>query len=194
MTDVNRFVRYYNAQAGAGVPNTFPVYRGSPFQYGYGVGNYAIQEGSGFADFFKSLFRIALPLVKKVGVALGRQSLESGARILEDVSAGNKPIKSVLRSRINEAGDSLLDKASQSADRIMKGGGVKGRVLRRNGHSTVRPKRTTTSVNGSRRTKPAPSRVKTAKKKKPAIRKKTRKLNNKSTGRRIPDLRDIFQD
>lgn len=179
MSSYDRYVRYYHDQAGG----QLPVFRGAAYQRGHGLGGYASgQSGGGIADFFKGLFRIALPLVKKMGFALGKQTLASGADIINDLETSRQPVRQVFKRRVNEAGDALLHKAATTADKIMQSGkGVKSRTRKKTTQSSAGRKR----IKSSSRKKPAVR--KTAKKRKSAKKGTRKTLKNK-----IPQLRDIF--
>jgi hypothetical protein len=172
MRPVDRYVKYYEQQAGGQIP----VFRG---RGNGGVGNYVSQQGNGIGDFLRNLFRIALPIVKKIGFAFGKQSLATGAQIMNDLETTRQPIKQVFKTRINEAGTSLLNRAAHSADTIMSGGrGVKAKTRKRKAHSTTGVKRTTTS------------RRKKTSRAKPSSRNKKKK--RKTLKKTPPRLRDIF--
>ena len=81
---------YYVSQSGSGLP----VFRGSRGQAGHGLGS-----------IFSGLFRSALPLLKniglKIGKAFGKQALKTGAQIATDVAEGQPFVDSAKR-RVNE--------------------------------------------------------------------------------------------
>src|SRR5215469_18084241 len=64
---------YYLSQSGSGIP----VFQGSRTQVGHGLGS-----------IFAGLFRFAMPLLKSLGITLGKQALRTGARIESDVAQG----------------------------------------------------------------------------------------------------------
>lgn len=80
-------------QHGHGIPI---VFRG-PYQTGAGIGNV-----------FRSLYRLAIPLlksdvVKKAGKSLGQQAIRTGMNVLRDVADGQH-WKASAKQRLHEAG------------------------------------------------------------------------------------------
>lgn len=57
--------------------NSLPIFRGRRRQHGYGIGG-----------LFSSLFRSAIPLLKKGAVAVGKEALKTGAHVMNDVIQG----------------------------------------------------------------------------------------------------------
>lgn len=120
---MNPYEQYYVQQAGRGVG---PVYTGSPYQRGHGIGN-----------FLSSIFRAVFPLVKSGAKVLGQEAVNTGFGILRD-TISQKPIKESLKQRMREAGDNLMTKAEKKIDQ-MHGSGYKRRRKRQS--STVSKKR-----------------------------------------------------
>ena len=84
----NPYVHYYlDQQQGRGMP----VFRGSPWQVGYGLGG-----------LFRSLARRAMPLIKTGAKALGNIALKSGTDFVGDVLAGRN-VKEAAKARTVEA-------------------------------------------------------------------------------------------
>lgn len=82
-------------------------------------------RGAGLGSFFKSLFRMALPLLKSAG----KHALSSGSRIAADLSQG-RDLKDSLKEHGRNAAGALLH---ETADRIQKGKGLgKRRHTKRN--------------------------------------------------------------
>ena len=81
----------------------YNVFRGIPYQRGAGVGS-----------LFRSLMRRLLPIGKQIGVALGRQGLESGNRVLTSVLDG----KDVKESLVNEGKAGLKNLLEKAANNI----------------------------------------------------------------------------
>ena len=110
----NPYVRYYlDQQQGHGMP----VFRGSPWQMGYG------QMGYGLGGLFRSLAKIAIPLVKSGvkaampsvrsgGKALGKIALSSGKDLMGDLFSG-KNLKQAAKARALEAANVAKRKAMQ---------------------------------------------------------------------------------
>lgn len=90
--------------------NGMPIYQGyTSYQRGYGIGN-----------FFKGLFRMAMPLFKSAAKTVGKQALASGANFAADVVQGRDP-KEALMDHGKQAVSTLLNKA---ANRIQAGNGL----------------------------------------------------------------------
>ena len=84
----NPYVRYYlDQQQGHGMP----VFRGSAWQQGYGLG-----------ELFRSVARAVMPMVKSGAKALGKIALNAGANLLGDVASG-KNLKEAVKTRRKEA-------------------------------------------------------------------------------------------
>lgn len=75
------------------------VYRGAPFQQGYGIGS-----------FFSSLARRALPFLQRGVKTLGRAALKTGMNIAGDVLAG-KNVKDSTQSQIQQTAKTLKEQA-----------------------------------------------------------------------------------
>lgn len=90
----NPYEDYYVRQVGGG---HLPVFAGGRGQRGHGLGN-----------IFGSLFRSAMPLIKRGAVALGKRALKTGVRVARDVVAGGN-LKAAVKRRAKEAGVDLLD-------------------------------------------------------------------------------------
>jgi hypothetical protein len=92
----NPYVRYYlDQQQGRGMP----VFRGSPWQVGYGLGG-----------LFRSLATRAMPLIKTGAKALGNIALKSGTDFVGDVLAGRN-VKEAAKARTVEAANVAKRKA-----------------------------------------------------------------------------------
>ena len=75
----NPYIHYYlGQQDGRGMP----VFKGSSWQRGYG------KVGYGLGGLFRSLGKIAKPMIKSGAKALGNIALTSGVNLLGDVLAG----------------------------------------------------------------------------------------------------------
>lgn len=97
----NPYVQYYlNQQQGNGMS----VFRGSPWQVGYG------QTGYGLGGLFRSAARAIMPLVKTGAKTLGKIGLNTGVNLLGDVLEG-KNIKKAVKSRLGDAGNVVKRKA-----------------------------------------------------------------------------------
>ncbi len=83
---------YYLEQVGSGLP----AFTGARMQRGHGLGN-----------IFSGLVRAVMPLVKSGVKALGKQGVQTGIQIAEDVLAGQKP-KQAVKRRGKQAGMELV--------------------------------------------------------------------------------------
>ena len=81
--DVDCFRAHY--QRGSG--GAYPVFRGTPYQPGYGIGS--VLSGA---------FKNILPVLKRTGAAAAKTLLKTGSEVLSDVLEG-KNIKSSLKER-----------------------------------------------------------------------------------------------
>jgi hypothetical protein len=117
------YERYYVNQVGSGMP----VYRGST----------NLQRGHGLGGIFSSLFRSALPLLKQGAKAVGRQALQTGVDIAQDVMSGQS-VKSAAKSRLKTAGRNMGTKV---LNKIQKGK-VASTTSRKRGKKRSRVKQT----------------------------------------------------
>ena len=62
-----------------------------------------LQRGSGFGGIFKSLLKVAMPMVKKGLLHVGKTALTAGAKTLQDVSENKATPKQALKTRALEA-------------------------------------------------------------------------------------------
>jgi hypothetical protein len=94
-TDARVYHEYYLNQAGKG----YPVYVGTRYQRGHGLGS-----------IFESLFKSAVTLLKRGATTLGREALKTGLYLVSDVMEG-KNVTQAAKSRLKSTGQSLLQKA-----------------------------------------------------------------------------------
>ena len=101
----NPYTRYYHdQQQGRGMT----VFRGSPWQAGHG------QLGYGLGGLFRSIARVAMPVVKSGAKALGKIALNSGLNLLGDVMSGKNVKEDVkAKTRALEAANTAKNKAVQ---------------------------------------------------------------------------------
>ena len=107
--DVKQFKQYYlRGQQGESIAG----FRGARIQRGYGIGN-----------FFKSIARFAIPLVKRGAQAIGKRALGAAIDVGHDILAG-KNVKQAIKGRSVEA---VKDIAQQGAKQLrnQSGGGRK---------------------------------------------------------------------
>ena len=113
----NPYTHYYHGQQdGRGMP----VFRGSSWQRGYG------QTGYGLGGLFRSLGKIAKPMIKSGAKALGNIALTSGVNLLGDV-LGGKSVKQAARTRALEGANAAKMQAIQRAQRYAQTGRGRGR-------------------------------------------------------------------
>ena len=93
--DARAYHEYYLNQAGRG----YPVYVGTRYQRGHGLGS-----------IFGSLFKSAVPLLKRGAKTLGREALKTGLNLASDVMEGQN-VTQAAKSRLKSTGQSLLQKA-----------------------------------------------------------------------------------
>ena len=105
----NHYVDYYTRQAGG---NVGPVFVGSPYQQGHGIGK-----------FLSNLFRTVFPLFKRGVKAFGKEAVNAGFGVLR-YQINRKPLKNNLKDRMGNAGNSLIKKAGTKID-TMHGSGYK---------------------------------------------------------------------
>lgn len=92
---------YYLNQIGG---NGISVYSGSRLQKGHGIGN-----------FFSSMLRGAMPLIKSGAKTIGRQALKAGWNIARDAISG-RDVKSSARRNLTTAGDNLVGRLVETLD------------------------------------------------------------------------------
>lgn len=148
MGEEELLTRYYLSQAGSGMGD---IYSGPIYQKGYGIGS-----------FLGGLFRSVLPLLKRGGVALGKEVLNSGANFIKDVE-NNVSAREAFNSRSRETLENLKRKA-------MYGEGYKtgGKHRKRQLHSANRAARS------------KPKKRKIVRKKKPALKRKKKSTRKKA--------------
>lgn len=88
-------VRYYMDQAGSGMGE---FYSGPIYQRGYGIGS-----------FLGGLFKSVLPILKRGGMAVGKEVLKNGANFLNDVQNNVSP-RTAMNNRAKETVDILKRK------------------------------------------------------------------------------------
>lgn len=87
--------RHFYEQSGRGYP--IAPFQGSKYQAGHG----------GLGSIFSSLFKVAVPMVKKLAAPIGKTLLRTGVRIAKDKMAG-KTMKDALSSNLKRAGSDML--------------------------------------------------------------------------------------
>jgi hypothetical protein len=113
----NPYVQYYRNQAGSGITG----FQGTRYQRGHG--------------FFSKIFSFALPILKQIFPILGKQALNTGVDIAQDVLSGNN-FRESSKSRLKEAGSNLLNVALDKLNQ--KGSGRKKRRSSRKKRLTLK--------------------------------------------------------
>ena len=90
------------AQFGNGYSHGYAVFSGSPYQRGAGIGS-----------LFRSFWRYLIPIGKNIAAAVGKQGLQSGTQVLNDVLDW-KNLKNALADEGRSGLKNLLDKASNN--------------------------------------------------------------------------------
>lgn len=107
-------------------------YKQQATQTGHGLDGFhglAYQRGAGLGSFFKSLFRVAVPVLRRAASAtaktVGRQALSAAGQIAADVTGG-RDLKDSIRTRGKQAVSNVLH---ETADAIQTGSGLGIRPL-----------------------------------------------------------------
>lgn len=112
---------YYCSQVGNG-----SYFQGLPFQRGYG--------------FFGDLRRYITPIAIRAGKYLGKQLLQTGSNVVQDV-AGGQSFKDSARARLRETSKKVK---SDFFKTLQKGGAIKRKRQPKNSHSArVKHRKTT---------------------------------------------------
>ena len=94
------------------------VFRGAPLQRGHGLGG-----------LFKTLFRVAVPVIRRaapiakrvamrVGKSAAKRAAKAGAKVLEDVATNRSTLKESLKERAQEAAlNAAMDAINKSASK-----------------------------------------------------------------------------
>lgn len=138
----NPYVRYYlDQQQGHGMS----VFRGSPWQMGYG------QMGYGLGGLFRSVARAVAPMVKSGAKALGKIALNAGANALGDVASGRN-LKEAIKTRGKEAVNVAKNKAVNRLQTYAQTGSGK-RGAKQTSKKTAKKRKASTSTAKSNQTK-----------------------------------------
>ena len=98
------------------VPNHQPVFIGTSYQRGHGLGS-----------LFKGLLRFVVPIAKSAGKSVGREALKAGVGVASDLLDGQNA-EVAVRKRANTAAKHLVSKA---AKKLQKGGTIRRRPSRK---------------------------------------------------------------
>lgn len=102
-------------------------YTGQAAQTGYGVDGFhgvPYQRGAGLGSFFRSLFRMAVPVLKSVGRNVGKHALTAGANIATDIVKG-RPLFESAKDHSRRETSHLLDDASKALQQSGQGLGIR---------------------------------------------------------------------
>ena len=156
-----------------------PVFRGSAWQQGYGLGG-----------LFRSVARAVMPMVKSGAKALGKIALNAGANLLGDVASG-KNLKEAVKSRGKEAVNVAKNRAVKRLQTYAQTGSGRRRrkttVKKRSGRSKSRKRSRKTTARSRKTTKRSRSKKRTVKK-----RKASRSVIRSSQAKRRRTAPDIF--
>lgn len=108
----------------------FAYYQDQALQSGHGLTGFygsPYQRGAGLGSFFKSLFSMAVPVIKRAAGSMaktvGKQALTTIGNVAADVSAG-KNFKEAVVSRGKEAVSNVFSGAMTDAIHGQTGGGL----------------------------------------------------------------------
>ena len=157
-----------------------PVFRGSAWQQGYGLGG-----------LFRSVARAVMPMVKSRAKALGKIALNAGANLLGDVASG-KNLKEAAKARGKEAVNVAKNRAVKRLQTYAQTGSGRRRrrkttVKKRSGRSKSRKRSRKTTARSRKTTKRSRSKKRTVKK-----RKASRSVIRSSQAKRRRTAPDIF--
>ena len=113
-----------------------PGYGGIPHQRGTGLPGYSgypRQRGSGLGSFFRGLFRMAMPVIKRAAKAFGKEALKTGVSVLADVARGQDVLPSLEthgREAVATLADKTLNYLKRPAEENQEGGGSAKRARR----------------------------------------------------------------
>ena len=129
----NDFEQYYIQQARQS-GNGFPIFIGS-------------QRGNGLGGILSGLARMVVPVLKRGGKSLLKETLRTGVGILDDVASG-KNLKTSAQKRFKQGGTRLLHQAADSI--IPTESGPPGKRIKRKtrvkkNQSTAKRRRVNTS-------------------------------------------------
>lgn len=97
--DLQLWLDYYQNQANQ---VGYGGFRGTPYQRGAGLGS-----------FFRSLFRMAIPVIKGAAKHIGKQALTSGSHVVADLVEG-RPVLESLKQHGRAGTAALIRKADQA--------------------------------------------------------------------------------
>ena len=133
----NPYINYYLNQQGHGC-GCMAVFRGAPWQMGQG------QMGYGLGDLFRSLAKVATPIIKRGAKTVGEIAMTTAKNLFGDLMEG-KNAKEAAKSRGKEAlgvaKNKALEFVQQKAEKTQTGQGRRRRSRStKRSRSSKRPK------------------------------------------------------
>ena len=102
------------------------VKRNGQVGHGDGFQGLAYQRGHGLGSIFKGLFRLLVPIGKKVLKTVGKEALSAGANIAGDLAEGRN-FKDSFKENARIVGKNLLAKGSEALHKTAQRGGNIGK-------------------------------------------------------------------
>jgi len=121
----SHYKTYYSNQAGG----TLPVFKGQ-----------TIQRGSGLGGVFSKIFKGIAPVLKSVAKTAGKQLINSGASIANDLLEG-KSFNDTAKDNLTQGGKKLFNDLTSSIFSSKVGGAKKRSKPRRIQHKASKNKR-----------------------------------------------------
>ena len=141
----NPYIDYYINQQGHG--GSMAVFRGAPWQMGHG------QMGYGLGDLFRSLVKVATPIVKRGAKTLGEIAMTTGKDLFGDIIEG-KNVKEAAKTRgleaLGAAKNKGLELVQQQAEKAKTGEGRRRRKRSRSKRSKSTRSRSSKRQKGGR--------------------------------------------
>jgi len=110
-----------------GGSNGYLMYRGEPFQSGYGLGNAFKSIKRGFKWLLPIIKTHAMPALTSGAKFLGNELMKSAANIANDTIIKNIPVAESIKERANES----IENISQNLIKNLSGGGGGARSTKR---------------------------------------------------------------
>ena len=108
-----------------GGSNGYLMYKGEPFQSGYGLGNAFKSIKRGFKWLLPIIKTHAMPALTSGAKFLGNELVKSAANIANDTIIKNLPVEESIKERANES----IENISQNLIKKLSGGGSSKRKL-----------------------------------------------------------------
>lgn len=161
--------KYYCTQAGSGISG----FQGIRYQKGTGI----------FGNFLRT---IGLPILKY----LGRQALETGVDIGQDIISGSK-VKDAAKSNLRKRASKVLVDANDRAQALLSGSGMKRRRITRKGKKSIKRRKSENKKKPTGKTRmKKKAQIKKGNKQKSKVVKKKKKNKKRIVSRRVVTLFD----